>query len=255
MYPVLFRIGSLEITSFGASVAIGALVGLWLFQRELRRGGEGVESHLALLLPVAVAVVAMLLKNRAHLFLKKRSRVCWGGGERGSQRKGAGGEPEAGGQGTIAEWDHAEKNGGQSMPARASAATVHLRKPCRAVAKPACVRRPGNRAFRFRFQSRQRQITSLVMKVFMSWSGERSRALANALGPWLRQVVQSVEPWMSNRIGKGMRSGTEIAGALDNARAGIICVTAENLESAWINFEAGALSKTPDIRVCTVLLD
>jgi len=37
MYPVLFRIGAFEITSFGALVAIGALVGLWLFQRELRR--------------------------------------------------------------------------------------------------------------------------------------------------------------------------------------------------------------------------
>lgn len=37
MYPVLFRIGSFEITSFGVLVATGALVGLWLFQRELRR--------------------------------------------------------------------------------------------------------------------------------------------------------------------------------------------------------------------------
>ncbi len=37
MYPVLFRIGGFEITSFGVLVALGALVGLWLFQRELRR--------------------------------------------------------------------------------------------------------------------------------------------------------------------------------------------------------------------------
>jgi hypothetical protein len=39
MYPVLFRIGGFEITSFGVFVAIGALVGLWLFRRELRLGG------------------------------------------------------------------------------------------------------------------------------------------------------------------------------------------------------------------------
>src|SRR3954462_3580382 len=39
MYPVLFRIGSLEITSFGAMVALGALVGLWVFRRELSRSG------------------------------------------------------------------------------------------------------------------------------------------------------------------------------------------------------------------------
>jgi phosphatidylglycerol:prolipoprotein diacylglycerol transferase len=39
MYPILFRIGSLEITSFGAMVALAAIVGVWLFQRELRRAG------------------------------------------------------------------------------------------------------------------------------------------------------------------------------------------------------------------------
>ena len=39
MYPVLFRIGSFEITSFGAMVALGALAGLWMFRRELQRGG------------------------------------------------------------------------------------------------------------------------------------------------------------------------------------------------------------------------
>lgn len=39
MYPVLFRIGGFEVTSFGVMVAVGALVGLWLFQRELRRDG------------------------------------------------------------------------------------------------------------------------------------------------------------------------------------------------------------------------
>jgi phosphatidylglycerol---prolipoprotein diacylglyceryl transferase len=37
MYPVLFRIGTFEITSFGVMVAIAALVGITLFRRELRR--------------------------------------------------------------------------------------------------------------------------------------------------------------------------------------------------------------------------
>jgi phosphatidylglycerol---prolipoprotein diacylglyceryl transferase len=35
LFPVLFRIGSLEITSFGVMVALGALAGLWVFRREL----------------------------------------------------------------------------------------------------------------------------------------------------------------------------------------------------------------------------
>jgi phosphatidylglycerol---prolipoprotein diacylglyceryl transferase len=39
MYPVLFRIGDFEITSFGVLVAIAALTGVWLFGRELKRSG------------------------------------------------------------------------------------------------------------------------------------------------------------------------------------------------------------------------
>jgi phosphatidylglycerol---prolipoprotein diacylglyceryl transferase len=39
MYPVLFRLGEFEVTSFGVMVAVGALVGLWLFRRELRWSG------------------------------------------------------------------------------------------------------------------------------------------------------------------------------------------------------------------------
>jgi phosphatidylglycerol---prolipoprotein diacylglyceryl transferase len=37
MYPVLFGVGGFEITSFGAMVALAALVGYLVFQRELRR--------------------------------------------------------------------------------------------------------------------------------------------------------------------------------------------------------------------------
>lgn len=39
MYPNLFTVGSLTITSFGAMVALGALVGLWIYSLELRRAG------------------------------------------------------------------------------------------------------------------------------------------------------------------------------------------------------------------------
>lgn len=44
MYPVLFRIGEFEVTSFGAMVALGALVGLWLFRRELVRSGMSPDA-------------------------------------------------------------------------------------------------------------------------------------------------------------------------------------------------------------------
>src|SRR5687767_2825059 len=50
VYPTLFRIGTFEVTSFGVLVAIGALVGIWIFQRELARSGlpqSGVDGALA----------------------------------------------------------------------------------------------------------------------------------------------------------------------------------------------------------------
>jgi phosphatidylglycerol:prolipoprotein diacylglycerol transferase len=39
VYPTFLRIGSFEITSFGVLVALGALAGMMVFQRELRRAG------------------------------------------------------------------------------------------------------------------------------------------------------------------------------------------------------------------------
>jgi phosphatidylglycerol:prolipoprotein diacylglycerol transferase len=50
LYPVLFRIGSFEVTSFGVLVALGALAGLWLLHRELRRSAlppDAVDSGIA----------------------------------------------------------------------------------------------------------------------------------------------------------------------------------------------------------------
>lgn len=49
MYPILFRIGSFEVTTFGLLVAIAALVGLRVFNRELARSGlsaDGVDAAL-----------------------------------------------------------------------------------------------------------------------------------------------------------------------------------------------------------------
>ena len=39
MYPTLIRFGNFEITTFGALVATGALVGLWILSREISRSG------------------------------------------------------------------------------------------------------------------------------------------------------------------------------------------------------------------------
>ena len=93
------------------------------------------------------------------------------------------------------------------------------------------------------------------MKVFISWSGDLSRELAEALRDWLPAVLQSVKPFFTpNDIEKGARWGKDIALELQASALGIFCLTKENLTKPWIMFEAGALSKQLDSsRVCPVL--
>ena len=95
------------------------------------------------------------------------------------------------------------------------------------------------------------------MKIFISWSGERSRAVAEALRSWLPRVLQSVTPWMSDvDLVSGSRWSAEISAELADSRFGIICVTPENQNNPWLLFEAGALSKTiSQTHVCPLLLE
>lgn len=82
------------------------------------------------------------------------------------------------------------------------------------------------------------------MKVFISWSGTLSHSLALTLREWLPSVLQAVEPYVSSEdIDKGTRWSSDIAKELEESSFGIICVTPDNLQAPWINFEAGALSK------------
>jgi hypothetical protein len=82
------------------------------------------------------------------------------------------------------------------------------------------------------------------MKIFLSWSGEVSHQVALAWKDWLPSVLQVVEPYVSSDIDKGSRWATEIAQELEQSNFGLLCVTPDNMESTWLNFEAGALSKS-----------
>jgi TIR domain len=84
-----------------------------------------------------------------------------------------------------------------------------------------------------------------TMKIFISWSGERSHLLAQALHGWLPLVLHYVKPWLSEAdVAAGERWAQAVAKELETSNFGIICVTPENLGSPWVLFEAGALAKS-----------
>jgi len=88
MYPVLFRLGSFEITSFGAMVALGAALGILLLRRELVRSGmdgaKGVDAALVGVLGgLAGAKLLYVVEHWAEPLsdtLLSRGGMSWFGG-------------------------------------------------------------------------------------------------------------------------------------------------------------------------------
>jgi len=77
------------------------------------------------------------------------------------------------------------------------------------------------------------------MKIFISWSGELSKDLGEVIRKWIPSVLQAVRPYFTpNDIEKGARWSSHIATELQDSRIGIFCLTQENLNSAWMMFEA-----------------
>ncbi len=88
MYPVLFRIGSFDITSFGVMVALGAALGILLLRRELARSGidaaKGVDAALVGVLGgLAGAKLLYVIEHWAEPLsstLLSRGGMSWFGG-------------------------------------------------------------------------------------------------------------------------------------------------------------------------------
>ena len=93
------------------------------------------------------------------------------------------------------------------------------------------------------------------MKLFVSWSGEYSRKIAETLKAWIPAVLQSVDVFYSPEdIEKGDDWNSRLTKELEDCKYGVICLTPENVKAPWINFEAGALAKSMDSRVSALML-
>jgi hypothetical protein len=92
------------------------------------------------------------------------------------------------------------------------------------------------------------------LKIFISWSGERSKQVAIALAGWIQLVIQETDTWLSSDdLPKGARWMQELTKELATSDAGIVCLTPENCDEPWIHFEAGAISKMLTSRLWTYL--
>ena len=96
------------------------------------------------------------------------------------------------------------------------------------------------------------------MKVFIIWSGEKSKAVAFKLHQLISDMIQAVKPFLSlEDLDAGARWNEEIAKELSETKFGIICLTKSNTEAPYVLFEAGAVAKTVDdnTHVCPYLID
>lgn len=91
--------------------------------------------------------------------------------------------------------------------------------------------------------------------IFISWSGDRAKAIADVLESWIPDVAPGAETWVSTGgIPKGAESDAKIQEMLDLTSTGIVVVNPENQFAPWLNYESGAIgAKAPRKAVWTLL--
>src|SRR5713101_7872625 len=93
------------------------------------------------------------------------------------------------------------------------------------------------------------------MKVFLSWSGHRRKAVAEAFRDLLPLMLNAVVPWMSKYdLPPGRIWREELIKSLRNTKFAIACLTPENQRSDWLKFEAAAVLSQPNVPLVPYLL-
>jgi TIR domain len=94
-------------------------------------------------------------------------------------------------------------------------------------------------------------------RIFVSWSGERSRSAALGLKSLLLDVLgESLDVFISAHMDPGVVWVHELGKELEGSDFGILCLTQDNVQSPWLLFEAGAIAKNfGAARVVPYLID
>jgi hypothetical protein len=97
----------------------------------------------------------------------------------------------------------------------------------------------------------------IAMRIFASWSGERSKTAAMGLKSLLEDVFpEAVQVFISDHINPGELWGRRLGVELEQCEFGVLCLTLENFQAPWLLFEAGAISKKfGTARVVPYLID
>jgi len=94
------------------------------------------------------------------------------------------------------------------------------------------------------------------MRIFISWSDQRSQAVAAALKSWLEDTLVTVDIFMSTDIPAGQKWFSQLLGELHCADYCIVCMTPENMRSPWLLFETGAIAaRSKETRISCYLLE
>lgn len=82
------------------------------------------------------------------------------------------------------------------------------------------------------------------MKVFLSWSGERSHRVARALKRHVESISSNVEAWEADDLRPGAEWARSLIPNIERADVAVLCLTRRNLSAPWISFELGAFYRS-----------
>ncbi len=95
-------------------------------------------------------------------------------------------------------------------------------------------------------------------RIFISWSGQKSKQIARALKDTLEKKIfvdTGLECFVSDvDISSGDDWWAKLKTELRKSQLGIVCITKENLRAPWIYFEAGAMIAR-DLKLIPILIN